>query len=78
MVLSDKSIKYKKKIEQTNPHIKVKLLPKKYKLQADVTFFDGKIYHISYGEIPSVVKIVHPVLYEAQKAQFDYIWDTLK
>lgn len=78
MVSSEKSIKYKKKIEATNPNIKVKLLPKKYKLQADITFFDGKIYHISYGTIPSVVKIVHPVLYEAQKAQFDYIWDSLK
>ena len=78
MVSSEKAIKYKKKIEATNPNIKVKLLPRKYKLQADVTFFDGKIFYISYGTIPSVVKIIHPILYEAQKAQFDYIWDSLQ
>lgn len=77
MTYSKKSLEYKKKIESTNPNIQVKILPKKYKLQADVTFFDGKIFHISYGSIPSVVKIVHPVLYEAQKAQFEYIWDSL-
>lgn len=77
MTFSEQSLKYKKKIEATNPNIKVKILPKKYKLQADVTFFDGKIFHISYWTMPSVVKIVHPVLYEAQKAQFDYIRDSL-
>ena len=78
MRYSEQSLKYKKKIEATNPNIKVKILPKKYKLQADVTFFDGKMYYISYGSIPSVVRIVHPILYEAQKAQFDYIRDSLK
>lgn len=77
MTRSEQSIAYKKKIEKTNPNIQVKLMPKKYTLQADVTFFDGKIYYISYGTIPSVVKVVHPILYEAQKAQFDYIRDTL-